>query len=139
MKNLSILIILLGLVNCPLLNKITLKTNRITGTEAKSILRERLASFYIKDISDSNPSALAGDFLLPTLAGIEDAGVYKRRDVENCAQRIYLVGIAIDQPSITANRGKKANEPKLPGDPNARFLPPLLCKIDKVDDWIDLE
>ncbi|MCX7999750.1 MAG: TIGR04452 family lipoprotein, partial [Leptospiraceae bacterium] len=95
------LITLLLFTNCPILNKVGLqKISRVKGTEAKQILRERLSSFYIKDISDENYEALGYDFLMPVLARINDNGIYRRRDVENCASRIFLAGLAIDEPSI---------------------------------------
>lgn len=127
--------------NCPILNKVGLqKISRVKGTEAKQILRERLASFYIKDISDENGEALGYDFLMPVLARINDNGIYRRRDVENCASRIFLAGLAIDEPNITYNRTKKASDPKRPSDPMSRAIPPLLCSIpDMSGEWIDLD
>ncbi len=133
--------IILFFINCPILNKVGLqKISRVKGTEAKQILRERLSSFYIKDISDENYEALGYDFLIPVLARINDNGVYRRRDVENCASRIFLAALAIDEPSITYNRKKKASEPKSPSDPQSRAVPPLLCTIpDLSGEWIDLK
>ncbi|MDX1958394.1 MAG: hypothetical protein SFU98_07460, partial [Leptospiraceae bacterium] len=66
-------------------------------------------------------------------------GIYKRRDVENCATRIFLIGIAIDQPSIVYNRTKRANQPTRGSDPRSRFVPPLFCSVKKVDSTIDLD
>lgn len=127
--------------NCPILNKVGIqKISRVKGTEAKQILRERLSSFYIKDISDGNAEALGYDFLMPVFARINDNGIYRRRDVENCASRIFLAGLAIDEPSITYNRTKKASDPKRPSDPMSRAIPPLLCSIPDVSgEWIDFE
>jgi small lipoprotein (TIGR04452 family) len=121
--------IILFFINCPLTNLFFTKISRVRGTEAKQILKERLASFYIKDISDGNTEALVGDFLMPNLARIEDDGIYSRRDVESCATKIFLAGLAIDEPNITYNRNKKASEPLKPSDPNSRVLPPLLCSL----------
>lgn len=127
--------------NCPILNRVGLqKITRVKGSEAKQILRERLSSFYIKDISDENYEALGYDFLMPVLARINDNGIYRRRDVENCATRIFLAGLAIDEPSILYNRNKKTSDPKRPSDPMSRAVPPLLCNIPDVSgEWIDLE
>jgi small lipoprotein (TIGR04452 family) len=125
--------------HCPITNKLYLKANRVTGIEAKLILQNRLSSFFIKDITDSNASSLAGDYLIPTLAGINDSGVYSRRDVESCATKIFLIGLTIDEPNITANRKKKATEQQLGSDPNSRFAPPLLCQLQNIDAIIDLK
>lgn len=140
-KFLLSLVTILLFTNCPILNKVGLnKITRVKGTEAKQILQERLSSFYIKDISDNNYEALGYDFLIPVLARINENGLYRRRDVENCASRIFLAALAIDEPSITYNRTKKANEPKRPSDPMSRAVPPLLCSIPDVSgEWIDLE
>jgi small lipoprotein (TIGR04452 family) len=133
------IIIILNFIHCPILNKFYTKPNRVRGTEAKQILQERLSSFYIKDISDSNQESLAADFLMPTIAKIQDEGIYSRRDVENCASRIFLIGIAIDAPSISYNRTKKASDPIRGSDPQSRTIPPLFCEIKNIDGWIDLE
>ncbi|MDX1957919.1 MAG: TIGR04452 family lipoprotein, partial [Leptospiraceae bacterium] len=109
MKKFIYLFNLLFLLQCQLTNEFYLKPSRVRGKEAKEILQNRLASFFVKDITDSNSESLAADFLMPTLAKIQDDGIYKRRDVENCATRIFLIGIAIDQPSIVYNRTKRAN------------------------------
>jgi small lipoprotein (TIGR04452 family) len=137
----SLLIILVVFTHCPILNKVGLqKISRVKGTEAKQILRERLSSFYIKDISDGNAEALAGDFLTPTLARIEDDGIYRRRDVENCASKIFLAALAIDEPNISYNRTKKRTDPLKPSDPNSRILPPVLCSIPNLSgEWVDLD
>lgn len=114
--------------------------NRVKGDEAKQILKERLSSFFIKDLSDGNGEALIGDFLIPVIARIKDDGIYSRRDVENCASRIFLAGLAIDEPNIRYNRTKPANAPPKASDPNARILPPLLCILkDYKNDLIDLD
>ncbi len=139
MKKIILIFTIFNFSFCPLTNKFFLKTNRVKGDEAKIILQERLSSFFVKDISEGNAESLAGDFLMPVLAKLDDTSVFSRRDVENCASRIFLIGIAIDQPNIIYNRTKRASDPIRKSDPNSRFLPPLFCTIQKFDGLMDLE
>jgi small lipoprotein (TIGR04452 family) len=137
--NFILYILIFNLTHCPLIDPFHIKMGRVSGEEAKLILRERLSSFFIKDISDNNTDAILGDFLMPNLARIEDDGIYSRREVENCATRIFLAGLAIDEPNIRANRSKRVGEALNPSDPNSRFLPPLLCNLRNFKgQWIDL-
>lgn len=137
----SILLILqLFVLHCPLTNRIVLKPGRVSGREAKEIIYNRISSFFIKDITDSNSTALLGDYLMPTLAGVKDTSIYRRRDIENCSTKIILTGIAIDWPSILANRTVRPGQPLQASDPNSRFIPPLFCQLEEVSQkLVDLD
>lgn len=127
-------------IRCPVLYKIAgPKTSRVTGEEAKDILKYRLASLYINDFSTQSSASLGADFIIPQLTGVQDGQIYRRRDVENCATRVFLAAVAIDQPAITANRTKKASDPVVQSDPNSRIFPPILCQLKPVNDLIDLD
>jgi small lipoprotein (TIGR04452 family) len=132
-------ILLCVILQCQITNTFYLKPSRVKGKDAKVILQNRLASFFVKDITDSNIESLKGDFLMPVIAKIEDDGIYRRREIENCATRIFLLGVAIDQPSIIYNRNKRASQPTRGSDPNSRIIPPLFCSIKKVDATFDLD
>ncbi len=134
-----LLIFILNFSHCPITNKIFLKPSRIKGSEAKLILNNRLSSLFVNDISTGSNDSLAYDFLISTLAGIQNDNVYSRRDVESCATKIFLAAVAIDQPSIVANRTKKAVDPLRTSDPNSRLYPPILCQLKAIDKVIDLE
>lgn len=133
LKFIIIVILTSSYFGCPLTNVFSLKPKRVYGKEAKEIIYNRISSFFIKDITDGNINALIGDFLMPILAGIEDKSIYRRRDIENCSTRIILTAIAIDWPSILSNRTLRPNQPLNPSDPNSRYIPPLLCDIEKMD------
>ncbi|HMW03830.1 MAG TPA: TIGR04452 family lipoprotein [Leptospiraceae bacterium] len=124
---------------CPITNKFVLKPSRVKGTEAKEIIQNRLSSLFVNDISTGSNDSLVADFLIPTIAGINDTSIYSRRDVESCATKIFLGAIAIDQPNIIANRTKRASAPLLQSNPNSRLYPPILCQLKPIDDWIDLD
>lgn len=131
---------ILFLAHCPIIYKITgPKTSRVTGQEARNILKYRLAALYINDFSTNSADSLNADFLIPQLAGLQDGQIYRRRDVESCATKTFLAAIAIDQPAIIRNRTKKASDPLVPSDPNSRLVPPLLCRLQPVNDLIDLD
>jgi small lipoprotein (TIGR04452 family) len=134
MKTLKLLIvtiiIIIIFIGCPITNKFFLKPSRVKGIEAKQILNNRLASFFVKDISDSNGTSIAGDYLMPVIAGISDDSVYSRREIEHCASIILLAGIAIDRPQIAT---------KSPSNPNSRYTPPTLCQLKPINDLIDLK
>ncbi len=130
---------ILFFLHCPLTNKIFLKPSRVNGNEAKLILNNRLASLFVNDISTGSNNSLANDFLMSTLVGIQEDKVYSRRDVESCATKIFLAALAIDQPSIVANRTKKASDPLRTSDPNSRLYPPMLCQLKAIDKLIDLD
>ncbi len=130
---------ILYFLHCPLTNKFFLKPSRVKGSEAKLILNNRLASLFVNDISTRSNNSLANDFLMSTLAGIQDDNIYSRRDVESCATKIFLAALAIDQPSIIANRTKKASDPLRTSDPNSRLYPPVLCQLKAIDKVIDLD
>lgn len=130
---------ILYFVNCPLTNNFFLKPSRVKGNEAKLILNNRLASLFVNDISTGSKDSLAYDFLMSTLAGIQEDNVYSRRDVESCATKIFLAALAIDQPSIVANRTKKASDPFRTSNPNSRLYPPVLCQLKVIDKVIDLD
>lgn len=139
-KNIFLFIFLiLNIIHCPITNKIFLKTSRVTGTEAKEIINNRLSSFFVNDISTRSNDSLAADFMIPILAGIQDDKIYSRRDVENCSTKVFLAAIAIDQPNITANRTKKASDQLRTSDPRSRLYPPMLCQLKAIDKVIDLE
>jgi small lipoprotein (TIGR04452 family) len=124
---------------CPITNKFYIKPSRVKGIEAKEIINNRLASIFINDLSTGSNSSLAVDFIIPNIAGIEEEKIYSRRDIENCATKIFLAAIAIDQPNIIANRNKKASDPIKTSDPNSRLYPPLLCKLKAENEIIDLD
>ena len=127
-------------MNCPLTNKFTHKPGRVSGKEAKELIYNRTTSFFIKDITDSNSTALLGDFLMPVLAGVNDKSIYRRRDIESCSTKIILTGIAIDWQSILANRTVKPGQPLQSSDPNSRVFPPLFCQLEDVSGkFIDLD
>ncbi len=135
----KIFIILFLLIQCKITNEIYLKPSRIKGDEAKALLQNRLSSIYVNDISTGSNTSLGAAILIPALTGISDDKIYKRRDIENCATKIFLAAIAIDEPQIKANRTKRASDPLRTSDPNSRLIPPLLCQLKEVDAWIDLE
>ncbi len=124
---------------CPITNKLFLKPSRVNGIEAKEIITNRLSSLFVNDISTNSTTSLAIDFVIPSLAGIQDEKIYSRREVESCATKIFLTAIAIDQPNITKNRTKRASDPLLTSDPNSRLIPPLICQLKAIDDIIDLD
>ena len=43
--------LILNIIHCPITNKIFLKTSRVTGTEAKEIINNRVSIFFVNDIS----------------------------------------------------------------------------------------
>lgn len=124
-------------VACPITNKFFLKPSRVKGIEAKEIITNRLSSLFVNDISTNSTASLAADFMITSLAGIQDEKIYSRRDVESCSTKIFLAAIAIDQPNIVANRNKRASDPLLTSDPNSRLFPPLLCQLKAIDELID--
>lgn len=139
MKTFLSIIIFLNLLHCPITNKIILNPSRVKGSEAKDIIKNRLSSLYVSDISTSSITSLGYDILIPTLTGIDDNKVYSRRDVENCSTKIFLTSIAIDQPNITANKTKKATDPFTQSDPNSRLYSPFVCQLESKDKLIDLD
>lgn len=139
MKKIILLLIIFHTINCPFTNKFLLKPSRVKGIEAKEILNNRLASLFVNDISTGSNTSLAYDFLIPTLAGIDENKIYKRQEVESCATRIFLAAIAIDQPNIMANRTKKTSDPVKTSDPNSRLFPPLICQLKNVDTILDID
>ena len=79
MKKIILLLIIFHTINCPFTNKFLLKPSRVKGIEAKEILNNRLASLFVNDISTGSNTSLAYDFLIPTLAGIDENKIYKRQ------------------------------------------------------------
>ncbi|HRG74013.1 MAG TPA: TIGR04452 family lipoprotein [Leptospiraceae bacterium] len=136
---LSLISIVTIFLHCPITNKLFIKPSKVKGGEAKEIIKNRLASFFVNDISTNSNNSLAADFIIPSLAGIQDDKIYSRRDVENCATKIFLAAIAIDLPNITANRNKKSSDPLRTSDPNSRLIPPILCQLNAIDKIIDID
>lgn len=135
----SLISIVILLLHCPITNKLFIKPANVKGAEAKEIIQNRIASFFVNDISTSSNNSLAADFLIPSLAGIQDDKIYSRRDVENCATKIFLAAIAIVQPNIIANRNKKSSDPLRTSNPNSRLAPPMLCQLKAIDKIIDID
>lgn len=119
-------VFVLFLSGCGVFANVGLNPSTVSGDEARSILQDRLAGFFVKDISDQNATSLGLDFFIADLAQIKPGSNYWRRDVEHCASVIYLVALAIDQPQITA-RTASSSDSRWPG--------PLLCSLKEVGTW----
>jgi len=119
------LMILLVILIPPGCTYLGLNPSVIKGSEARDILKNRLAAFFVKDITDSNGTNVLLDLFIPALANIQDDRNYRRRDVEHCASLIYLVGLAIDQPRIAQRQSS---------DPASRFFPPVVCNLQPVEE-----
>ncbi len=128
MKYILFIVLCVLQFQCPIVNRLNLNPNTIQGTEAKSILENRLSSLYVKDITSGNFTNVGADFMIPILAGINESSYYNRQEVERCTSRIFLLTIAIDQPNITAKKNSSLD---------SRIFPPIFCKLREVNDLIE--
>ena len=50
----SLISIVILLLHCPITNKLFIKPANVKGAEAKEIIQNRIASFFVNDISTSS-------------------------------------------------------------------------------------
>lgn len=83
-------LLLLASPGCLLLNEIGLNPGHVSGSEAKDIILDKTlinAALFLAARSQTNAALV---FLAPTLAGINDDEYYKRSEVQECADQLFL-------------------------------------------------
>lgn len=86
---------------CILLNTIGLNPGHVKGDEAKEIIRDKIQlnliiALLAASISPVFAPAAAYEIVTPDLTGIDEGAYYKRSEVEDCGNSIFITQFLVD-------------------------------------------